>query len=197
MMKRQNYFLTALFFVTSVICGYLAASWFEQTIANRVWNGDSVHWQSIGSPPGGASRILSISYDADTKDIVVLSRDGKTYRCCSQATAAWEESQPGQVKLSEACGRQAALPAGGLPGTITDCAEVSNSGNSATRTVFVVLEDGEVWQRHLEEFLLAPLMILFLSSLLVGLMMGMALLWLWKRVRDTSPLNHNTIILSR
>jgi hypothetical protein len=196
-MKRNVFFLNSLFFLASIACGYLAASWIELSGLLRLRETDSAQWQPIGAPPGGASRIISIGPGSGSGDVVVLSRNGKTYACCSQFARIWEEIEKSQELPASVCGTKTAIPVRNLPGRIADCAETSYWKNAAGRSVFVVLEDGAVWSWRVELPVLTPLVILFVCSLLGGLTLGAFFLWLWRRARHTSPPVHNKIILSR
>jgi hypothetical protein len=196
-MNRGNYIFSGLFLLASAVCGYFAARWIEPSIMERLWNGDSVQWQSIGSPPGGASRIISTGQEYNTREIAVLAINGRAYHCCDQTALVWEEAEHNQPQPRLACGALTAFPTANPPGKIVDCAEISNWEPATSKTIFVVLEDGTVWRWHLDVFLLTPLIIQFVCGPLIGLIMGMSLLCLWGKVREASPTEHNTIILSR
>ena len=185
-LKARNCFFSALFLLASAICGYFVASRIEPSIMNRLWNGDSVRWQSLGSPPGGAIRILSIGQEFNTKDIIVLTNNGKAYHCCSNNAVVWEETKKNQAQSRWGCGQLTVFPTKSPPGKVVDCAELSNWEGSTNQTIFAVLEDGTVWRWHLWVYLLDPLIILFVCGPLAGLIIGTALLWLWGRIRGAA-----------
>ena len=152
----------------------------------KAWNGDSVQWQSLGAPPGGGSKIISTGLEFNTKDVIVLANDGKTYHCCSKSALVWDETVPPQYLAHWGCNTLVSFPSKNPPGKIVDCAQESNWEGPTNQTVFTVLEDGSVWRWHNEVFFLEPLVILFIYGPLGGLILGMALLWVLGRFRKAA-----------
>jgi hypothetical protein len=185
-MRKNNFLINSFVLIVSLILGYFVARWIEPAVMERLWHGDSVQWQSLGSPPGGAGKILSTGQEFNTKNVFVSANDGKTYHCCTNNALIWEETIPPPAPARWACGTMAAFPAKRLPGKIADCAEISSWEGPTNQTVFTVLEDGTVWRWHNQVFYFLPLVILFVYGPLAGLILGIALLWAVGKFRRAS-----------
>jgi hypothetical protein len=185
-MRKNNWLINIFILLACSIFGYFVASWIEPAYMEKLWRGDSVQWMTLGSPPGGASKILSIGLELNTEDVYVSANNGKTYHCCDKKAVVWKETNLSQTTTRATCGTFVAFPSKNPPGKIIDCAEISNWEGPTNQTVFTILEDGTVWRWHNEVFFLYPLVILFIYGPVGGLITGIALILLVGRIRRAS-----------
>jgi hypothetical protein len=114
-----------------------------------------VHWQALGSPPGGADQFVAadIGIQTDAVDLSVRSASGETYVYRGAKGGVWElTTEPaGQAPYdcAESFTKNRDPSYDLLPGEPVRCGSIVWSWEWTTDTdLFVILEDGSVWRWH-------------------------------------------------
>jgi len=166
-MRITRWIVTALFIIPLAISGFFIGLW----LWYRMSEGALVQWQTLGSPPEKAIRIIDIGNEFGTQDISIETDSGKVYRF-KQSTWQATEKPPTARNFPQTCYATAPkLPS--PPGNVISCAEISAFEWITDRTRFVLLDNGTVWRVHHQvgiEALLIPICIGPLIGALIGVL---------------------------
>jgi hypothetical protein len=115
-----------------------------------------VRWQSLGAPPGGADRIVSVNkIQLDSwVEVSVSTNSGEIYIHPGKAGSDWQAASDPRGQVPSDCAESILKhnePSFNLlPGPPKRCASVMWSWEWTTDSdLFVILEDGSVWRWHI------------------------------------------------
>lgn len=168
--------------------------------AGGVWFGSAItpdansaarrtKWTSLGKPPEEVVRIAGIYVCEHSSGVVVQSASGSRYMACPSGWQVWNNPSSEPWYLLACAGNPPTAYSPGfdsLPKPVRDCRlEFSNEWELA-EAVYVVLEDGSVWQWKFT-YGLGTMIFYWTIGLLSGLVVGIALsIWMWQAGKRSS-----------
>lgn len=148
-MTRRKLIILILVVVVSLlivaiasIAGYLAGL----ALTGQITSGAFEQWQSLGTPPQKASKILK----ADTLHVYIATAQNEVYDCqVSSKNDCWVASpiaNDNLQTLNSYCASSPSYQTATSPGKVIDSLETKSCFiEGATQRNYAILEDGSVW----------------------------------------------------
>jgi len=168
-----------LIVISFTIGGFLVGLFVQSPIVETISNGTFTRWHTLGAPPEKITRLLDIEQYGAQGVIYAETETNQVFCCCPQAIGEWEETKAPEYLHGQTCG---SLPpkSSPHPQSVKACFEEAAFEWVTDRYQYALVEDGTVWLWHHYIGLDTIIKIVFISSLIGGVL---GVLFVWQNER--------------
>jgi hypothetical protein len=146
-----------------------------------------IHWSSLGSPPEPAEKINGVFLCEQSYGVIIESTSGAGYIACPSGWQTWNNPITAPMPLDKCSGDPPTQYSPGfkdLPLPVKDCAFRFQNEWAIVENVYVILDNGSVWQWNFT-YGIGNALIYLVGGLFWGLIVGIVIsIVFWRLVRQ-------------